>query len=78
MDENQNRFPVSPFLYFKYPVHCLWVHGIRSQTIKILGRKYDHAAAAIAAGARTPDIAVRGEDAISTSEMTDEIIRYLS
>ena len=35
-------------------------------------------AAAIAAGARTPDIAVRGEDAISTSEMTDEIIRYLS
>jgi len=35
-------------------------------------------AAAIAAGARTPDIATRGDDAISTSEMTDEIIRYLS
>jgi 3-isopropylmalate dehydrogenase len=35
-------------------------------------------AAAIAAGARTADIAAAGEIAISTSEMTDEIIRYLS
>ena len=35
-------------------------------------------AAAITAGARTADIAAPGESAISTSEMTDEIIRYLS
>jgi 3-isopropylmalate dehydrogenase len=35
-------------------------------------------AAAIAAGARTADIAAAGDVAISTSEMTDEVIRYLS
>jgi 3-isopropylmalate dehydrogenase len=33
---------------------------------------------AIAAGARTPDIAAPGERAISTSEMTAEIIHFLS
>ena len=32
---------------------------------------------AIAAGARTPDIAAPGEKALSTSEMTAEIIRFL-
>ena len=35
-------------------------------------------ATAIAAGARTADIATVGDSAISTSEMTDEIIRSLS
>ena len=35
-------------------------------------------ATAIAAGARTADIAAAGDSAISTTEMTGEIIRYLS
>ena len=35
-------------------------------------------AAAIAGGARTPDIAADGETALSTDEMTDEILRGFS
>ena len=41
-------------------------------------RAHDALTDAIAAGARTPDIVAPGEQAISTSEMTAAIIRFLS